>query len=160
MKIINDQEKIKPWYKEFYVWLLILFPTLAVIGGIVTTILAVQSNDGLVVDDYYKHGLEINRTLERDQNALDYQLNVDIILNQELEEVVMVLTAAPNFEFPKNLSVSFLHATRLGLDKEVNMISTKDSTYRGNLSTLALGKWYVHIQHNNWRLIKTINVEL
>ena len=158
MKTISNPEDNRPWYKEFYVWMMLFFPMLAVAGCIVTIILAIKSNDGLVVDDYYKKGLEINRTLERDKNALNYQLNAKINLNQELEEVVMVLTAASNFEYPENLSVSFLHATRLGFDKEVKMILTQDNTYRGNLSKLALGKWYVHIQRDNWRLIETINV--
>lgn len=73
MKTISNHENIKPWHKEHYVWLIIFFPMLAVIAGIVITILAVQSNDSLVVDDYYKQGLEINRVLERDQSALEYQ---------------------------------------------------------------------------------------
>ncbi len=156
----NDSQQILPWYKEPYVWMLILFPMLAVIGGIATTILAVQSDDGLVVDDYYKHGLEINRTLERDQVALDYNLDADIQLDQKLEEASITMSSAPGFVYPKNLSVTFLHATRSGLDKEVHMLLTQEKIYRGNLSVLAAGKWYVHIQYDNWRLIKTITVDL
>jgi uncharacterized protein len=158
MNTINNDENIKPWYKEFYVWMIIFFPVLAIVAGIYTAILAVQSDDGLVVDDYYKQGLEINRTLERDQVAFDYQLNADIKLVEELGEITVQLTAASDFKYPENLSVSLLHATRSGLDKEVNMILTEDNIYRGNVSQLALGKWYVHIQYNNWRLIKTIKV--
>lgn len=160
MKTISNHEDIKPWYKEFYVWMIIFFPALAVVGGVVTTMLAVQTDDGLVVDDYYKQGLEINRTLERDQAALDYQIDADIQFNQELEEVFMSVTSASNFVFPANLAVTFLHATRSGMDKEVNMILTEDNIYRGNLPALAPGKWYVHIQRDNWRLIKTINVDI
>lgn len=156
----NDSQQVLPWYKEYYVWLLILFPLLAVIGGIVTTILAVQSDDGLVVDDYYKQGLEINRTLERDKVALDYNLDADIQLDQKLEEVSITMSSVLGFVYPKNLSVTFLHATRSGLDKEVNMLLTQENIYRGNLSVLAAGKWYVHIQYDNWRLIKTITVDL
>jgi uncharacterized protein len=158
MKTISNHESSRPWHKEFYVWMMLFFPMLAVVGCIITIILAIKSNDGLVVDDYYKKGLEINRTLERDKKALDYQLNADINLNQEFGEVAMVLTAVPDFEFPENLSVSFLNATRLGFDQEVNMILTGDNIYRGNVSALVSGKWYVHIQRDNWRLIKTINV--
>jgi uncharacterized protein len=156
----NDSQQVLPWYKEPYVWMLILFPMLAVIGGIVTTILAVQSDDGLVVDDYYKQGLEINRTLERDKVALDYNLDADIQLDQKLEEVSITMSSVLGFVYPKNLSVTFLHATRSGLDKEVNMLLTQENIYRGNLSVLAAGKWYVHIQYDNWRLIKTITVDL
>lgn len=155
----NNPQQTLPWYKEYYVWLIILFPLLAVIGGIVTTILAVKSDDGLVVDDYYKQGLEINRTLERDKIALDYELNAEIKINQDKEDVTMTLTAAPQFIYPSSLSATFLHATRSGLDKEVNLLLTQDNTYQGTLTALERGKWYVHIQHGEWRLIKTVTIK-
>jgi hypothetical protein len=158
MSIVNNENKNLSWYKEHYVWMIIFFPLLAVVGGIITTILAIQSDDGLVVDDYYKEGLEINRTLERDQLAVDYQLQADIKLNEVLEEASITLNANSSFVYPENLSVTFLHSTRAGQDKEVSMILTQDNTYRGNLSKLSAGKWYVHIQRDDWRLIKTILV--
>jgi len=157
---ISSHENSIPWYKEYYVWLIILFPMLAVIGGIVTMILAVESNDGLVIDDYYKQGLEINRVLDRDKIAIDYQLNANVRFNQEIGEVLITITAASNFVYPANISVTFLHATRSGFDKKINMLLTHDTIYSGNLSVLAPGKWYVYIQHDNWRLIKTINVDI
>ncbi|MBL1143120.1 MAG: FixH family protein [Proteobacteria bacterium] len=156
MNPVNNENK--PWHKEHYVWMIIFFPMLAIVGGIITTILAVQSNDGLVVDDYYKEGLEINRTLERDKLALAYKLNADITLNEELGEVVIVLKADDEFVYPEYLSVTFLHSTRAGLDEEVNMMLTEKSTYRGHLSKLVKGKWYVYIQRDSWRLIKTVIV--
>lgn len=158
MSIINDEDKMIPWYKEFYVWMMIFFPALAVVAGTYTIILAFQSDDGLVVDDYYKKGLEINRTLERDQIAVDKQLKVVIELDSQLEEVSIMLTAAAGFVYPESLPVSFLHATRAGLDKEANLILVKENVYRGNLPKLNLGKWYVYIQYDDWRLINTINV--
>ena len=158
MNTSSSNQTPMPWYKEYYVWLIILFPMLAVIGGIVTMILAMESNDGLVVDDYYRKGLEINRVLDRDKNAIDYQLNADVRFNRELEEVLIAITATSNFVYPAAISVTFLHATRSGFDKEINMLLTHDNIYSGNLSVLAPGKWYVYIQHDNWRLIKTINI--
>ena len=158
--MLNDNpQQVLPWYKEYYVWLIILFPLLAVIGGIVTTILAVQSDDGLVVDDYYKQGLEINRTLERDQIALDNELNAEITINHDSEEVVMTLSAVSQFVYPSNLSATFLHATRAGLDKEVNLLITQGNIYKGTITALERGKWYVHIQHGDWRLIKTFVIK-
>jgi uncharacterized protein len=159
MTTIKNDNETRPWHKEYYVWFIIFFPTLAVVAGIITIILAIRSDDGLVVDDYYKQGLEINRTLERDQLAVDYQLDANIKLNPELEEVIIKLTANETFVYPDNLSVSFLHATRAGLDQEANMLLTQDVTYRGNVAGLAPGKWYVHIQRDNWRLIKTLYVK-
>ena len=71
----------KPWYREPFVWLVILFPASAVIGGMITISLAISSDDGLVVDDYYKRGLEINRTLERDKAAARHGIQATLGFN-------------------------------------------------------------------------------
>lgn len=159
MSINNNIENVLPWYKESYVWLIIFFPMLAVIAGIVTIVLAVQSDDGLVVDDYYKQGLEINRTLERDKSAVDQGLKAVIKINREHGEMVLTLSAVEKFIYPVNLAVKLLHATRSGLDKEVNLILTQNNRYQGQLTALEKGKWYVHIQRDDWRLIKTIYID-
>lgn len=158
MNIINEKQEILPWYKEYFVWMILFFPSLAIVGGIATMILAIKSDDGLVVDDYYKNGLEINRTLERDQSAINYGLDANIELDTKFEEVLIQFTSGPDFVLPSNIEASFLHATRSGLDKEASLLLTDNNNYRGNLPELELGKWYVHIQHDDWRLIKTINV--
>jgi hypothetical protein len=42
-----------------------------IIAGAITTWLAATGNTALVADDYYKQGLTINRTLERERLADD-----------------------------------------------------------------------------------------
>ena len=64
---MND---VTPWYKQFWPWFLMALPATAVVGGIITIVIAMTNPDGLVQDDYYKAGLGINRTLEREQQAL------------------------------------------------------------------------------------------
>ena len=58
-------ENQPPWYKQLWPWLLISLPASAVFGGIATFILAVNSPNALVADDYYKQGLAINQQTER-----------------------------------------------------------------------------------------------
>ena len=156
---MNDDKQTTPWHKEQYVWLIILFPMLAVLGGIITIILAVNSNDGLVVDDYYKQGLEINRTLERDQTAMNYGLDARIKLVPAMEEVIIQLMANEDFSYPAQIEASFLNATRAGMDKTISLIQTEKHIYRGHLSALSIGKWYVHIEKDNWRIIKQFQIQ-
>ncbi len=159
MMTMEEDQKPKPWHKEYYVWFVIFFPALAVVAGIYTIYLAVSSDDGLVVDDYYKKGLEINRTLERDQIATEYALDADIRIDPQFEEVTIKLSSNSNFVYPSQLEASFLYATRSGLDQKVKLLLTDEQTYRGNLAALAPGKWYVQIQKDNWRLTNTIFVK-
>ncbi len=158
MSNLDSDNRITPWHKESYVWLIILFPVLAIIGGIITIVLAIKSNDGLVVDDYYKQGLEINRTLERDHAAVNYALEADIEFKPVTQEVVIHLSAGSGFNYPSELQVSFLSATRAGLDQKISLIQTEEHIYRGNLPALSVGKWYVHIEMDDWRIIKHINI--
>lgn len=52
-----------PWWKHGHVWLLIAGPVAVVVAGVVTFVLALGTPDPLVAEDYYRRGLEINKTL-------------------------------------------------------------------------------------------------
>ncbi len=159
MSHTNDEHPIKPWHREYYVWMVIFFPMLAVVAGIYTIHLAITSDDGLVVDDYYKKGLEINRTLERDQVASSYDLTADVSFEPALKEVIIVLSANNNFSYPETIEAVFLNATRAGLDETARLIHTGGQVYRGQLPALTTGKWYLQLQDDNWRLSQELNVD-
>ena len=63
-----------PWYRQFWPWFLILLPASVVVAGLTTLYIANRHADDLVVDDYYKDGLAINRQLEKKQRAADRAL--------------------------------------------------------------------------------------
>lgn len=56
-----------PWWKHGYVWLLISGPALVVVAGFATLWLAVAHPDPVLADDYYRRGVEINKTLGQDK---------------------------------------------------------------------------------------------
>ena len=66
--------QILPWYKYKLVWMIIAIPAASVIAGINMIYLAVNTDDGLVVDDYYKEGMAINQSLQRDKTAAELGL--------------------------------------------------------------------------------------
>lgn len=143
-----------PWYKQYYVWLLIAFPTIAVIGGIITLILALQTDDGLVVDDYYKQGLEINQTFNRDQAATDKNIGGDLFINEDNNFLRVVLRGNENFIAPQIITVSFIHSTRSGFDQILELHSDDSGLYEGNLPVLQPGVWNVIIEAEDWRLLE------
>ncbi|WBY02484.1 FixH family protein [Ramlibacter tataouinensis] len=63
------QPPAQPWWKQGVVWGLIAGPAIAVVAGVVTTVIAVQGADSLVTGDSYRRGAEINqqRASERAQ---------------------------------------------------------------------------------------------
>lgn len=61
----NDVPGKSPsWWRFGHVWLLIAGPVAVIIAGIVTVYLALSRPDPLVAEDYYRQGIEINKTLE------------------------------------------------------------------------------------------------
>lgn len=59
-----------PWYRQFWPWFLIALPGSVVVAALYTLVLANRHADDLVVDEYYKEGLAINREIRR-QTAAD-----------------------------------------------------------------------------------------
>jgi hypothetical protein len=143
-----------PWYQEPYVWLVILFPASAVIGGMFTIYLAIASNDGLVIDDYYKQGLEINRILKRDKIAANYQLQATLQFNIEGHIAHLYLTAIPSYQLPNQIKLNFHHHTRAGFDESIWLERLGDNFYQGHLPALVMGKWTVELIADDWRLLK------
>ncbi|PKO44964.1 MAG: nitrogen fixation protein FixH [Betaproteobacteria bacterium HGW-Betaproteobacteria-3] len=55
----------RPWWKFGYVWLVISGPLVVVIAAFVSGWIAVRQADPVLTDDYYRKGIEINKTLEQ-----------------------------------------------------------------------------------------------
>ena len=59
----------KPWWREPMMWLVVGGPAAVILAGIATITLAVSRPDPVVADDYYRRGIEINKTLELERRA-------------------------------------------------------------------------------------------
>lgn len=148
----------RAWYREPLVWLIIAFPLTAVIAGFFTLYLAIISKDGLVVDDYYQKGKEINKSLARDRTAAQHGLRAGVTLDVAKQEVVVQLSAAKGRPLPDGLNVRWLHATRAGFDRTQMLSRSPDGSYRSAFPELAPGHWYVQIEAQDWRLQGSLHV--
>ena len=146
--------KPPPWYKQFWPWFLISFPAIAVVAGIATIILAVQSDDGLVKDDYYKAGLAINQTLGRTQKA--HELNLSASVNwDKLTQTITLKLAGKISEPPARLTMQLAHATRANHDQTITLFLAPDKkSYTGRLDTIKSGNWITILEpeEKNWRI--------
>ncbi|WP_353569943.1 FixH family protein [Candidatus Albibeggiatoa sp. nov. BB20] len=150
----------RPWYQEPYVWLVIFFPSLAVVGGMITITLAITSYDGLVVDDYYKQGLQINKKLDRDKAAGRHGLRAFMAFNVSDNVIVIELDKQADYELPSSLNIVFSHRTRAGFDTSLSFERMEGSIYRGQLPDLIAGKWTVELAADDWRLIGAVKMPM
>lgn len=57
------------WWNFGYVWLVISGPLVVVIASIITLYLAISRPDP-VINDYYRKGMEINKTLDAQRDSM------------------------------------------------------------------------------------------
>ena len=58
-----------PWWRHPLMWMVVGGPAVVVVAAIATAWIAMSAPDPIVEPDYYRKGIEINRTLEA-QRAL------------------------------------------------------------------------------------------
>jgi len=150
----NPNIKIQPWYREPWPWLLMSGPAVVVVAGFVTLWLAIASNDGLVADDYYKQGLTINQTLQRDKTAVALGLRGEGTLNPADSRLRLVLTGRYPVEKSPSLRLRISHPTRAGMDQVVVLSQVEKGIFEGQLVPLAAGRWLLTLENTEktWRL--------
>jgi hypothetical protein len=145
-----------PWYKQFWPWFLIAFPATAVIAGIATVLIALADPDGLVVADYYREGLAINRNLERQRAAEKLGLGGELGLDSGDGKVSLQLktAAATRFADPATLSLRLVHPTRAQKDLSATLYKDRYGRLSGLLRIPREGRWQVVIEpeDGSWQL--------
>jgi hypothetical protein len=143
---------IRPWYRETWPWLLMAAPAAAVVMGIVMVVLAVRTDDGLVVDDYYKRGLAINQVLDREARAAALGLEASLAFSPERDRVRLVLAgrAVPG----AGATLRLVHPTRAGHDQVVALARGAGGILEGTLKPPSPGAWWLVLEDSGreWRL--------
>ena len=64
----QEEQSGKPWWQYGHVWLIIAGPAAVIVAGFVTLAIAIKTPDPVVAEDYYKRGLNINKTLAAEKD--------------------------------------------------------------------------------------------
>ena len=141
-----------PWYKQFWPWVLIGLPASAVIGSMVTILLAVQEPDGLVVDDYYKQGLAINQNMARQRAAEARALNGEFSIDLEHGKTRLSLNQALNDV--QSVKLRLAHPTRASKDLNGSLSLDAQGYLSGLIKRPDAGRWQVIVEPHDgsWRL--------
>lgn len=153
-----------PWYRQRWPWLLMLPPLVAVVGGIVTIVLAVRSDDGMVVADYYKRGLAINSELSRSRRAAELGLAAEVSAAGEAAGDGIRVRVRAQQPLPPEaaLRIRLVHPGRSGADRIAVLARVAaeadglGAEYRGVWAEAAQlhapVAWRVVLEGREWRL--------
>ena len=131
------REDTLPWFRQFWPWFLILLPASVVVAGISMVFIANRGAHDLVVDEYYKDGLAINRKLEKKDRASE--LGISATLRVEGQDVI-VLTSGPVHDSRLQLQLS--HPLESNRDFNVALMQSIPGQYRGRLSAEIAPRWH------------------
>ena len=148
--------KARKWHQEPLVWMLLAIPLSSVLVGGIMLWLAVTNEDGLVANDYYKRGLEINRTLGRDAVAARHQVTAELGFIGETGRITADVRAAPGFDYPPALTLDIHHAVKPGHDLRLELTRISDTVYAGPLPPLVPGRWHLVLHADDWRLLDPV----
>lgn len=144
-------EDTQPWYRQFWPWFLIMLPASVVVAGLSTLYIANRHADDLVVDDYYKDGLAINRQLEKKQRAEQQGISAQLVFESGH---VTVKLAEPVEASTLGLFMS--HPLESDSDFQIQLQRIAPGYYQGRLQQAIAPRWHWTLEFDDpavaWRL--------
>jgi hypothetical protein len=158
-----QREDTDPWYRQFWPWFIIALPAMAVVAGLYTLWLAMQTSDSLVIrsDDGIHAVTERNTTAEREAARLGLSALVNI--QTDTGAVVISLSAHPDVAFSNaistdSLSLRMRHPTMASRDSVIELLqaipdANGNPTWAGHFVSAPLDRRYVTLSSGDrWRL--------
>lgn len=143
-----------PWWKQFWPWFLIALPGSVVIASFFTIKMAVDSDDGLVTQDYYKQGKAIHMDASARQRAHDLGILAKVTFVQP-EGVVRVSVSSESLNAIGALQLALRHPTQANQDALLDLQPVGPNLYQAAMPDLSSsGEWNVELNaiDANWEL--------
>lgn len=152
---MSDTSNNRPWYKQFWPWFLIAVPLMSMVLSFTMMNLAINTEDSLVIDDYYKEGKGINLNLTRVQEARVKGIQTTLTFSQNAV-VLHFVHGAP--EDGAALRLEMRHATLKTKDFDLLLVKDALGDYRAALPGDVAGTWQVSLfpLSEAWRITQRI----
>jgi hypothetical protein len=145
---------VKPWYKQFWPWLLIAIPLATVLKSGHTIYVMNQQSPDLVIDDYYAEGKAINMNLAKFKESALRNLQGHILLAGNKAIVRFEKNAA----LEQSLTLQFVHNTFAEKDFTVKAERSGENLFVAELPSTLTGKWNLLVTDDSqqWKLRSTM----
>lgn len=129
--------------KKFFVYMLLFFGIIFSVNAVFIT-LALRSNSGVVVQNYYERGIHYNQTLEQAQFQKELGWMGELVIDGSF--MIYSLHASDGKAVSdKTIFVKMVRPVQDGFDFMVPLSETKDGVYRGKFHAPLKGAWDAHI---------------
>ena len=146
----------QPWYRQFWPWFLITLPASVVIAGLTTVYIAHEGADDLVVDEYYKNGLTINRQLEKKQRATALGISASL----EFSAHSVAVSTQGDVSAGK-LFLVLSHPLEANRDFTIELERLEPGFYAGTIDRPLVHRWHWILENRAspaWRLDGSVDL--
>ena len=151
------KEKVDLWYKEPWMLLVLGGPLIVIIAAIITFYIAWQGSDNVVSRDYYKQGINIDKTIHRDAKAGEYKM----LAHVKVDATGQILLQLVGKTLPETITMtvsSYARSSEYENSQKITLTQVKAGQYDGLLKipstsgNVSNRLWYVIIEGPDWRL--------
>jgi hypothetical protein len=152
------REDTQPWYRQFWPWFIIALPASAVIGGLATLWISLQTTDSLVLrsDDGVRNASDRHIAAERFASAAGLVALVDI--DRDTGTVSAVMRSGALDSLPTTLEFELSHPAFAERDQVITLTKALpdedgNPVWVGHFVTAPKGRYYAVLSSGNtWRL--------
>ena len=152
------REDTKPWYRQFWPWFIIALPASAVIAGLTTVWISMQTTDSLVVrsDDGVRNAAD--RRLSAQRLATELGLAAAVEIDRDTGTVSAVMRSGALETIPAALNFELSHPAFADRDQRITLNkaipdSDGNPVWVGHFVTVPEGRFYAVLRAGDtWRL--------
>ena len=153
-----EREDTEPWYRQFWPWFIIALPASAVIAGLFTVWLSLQTSDSLV--EYSDDGMNVisERNIKAEQAAAEQGLSALLDINLDSGAVIVSVRSASSVEIGNTLVLRMRHPTMAARDISIELQRAMpgaqgEATWVGHFVDVPSGRYFVTLSPGHaWRL--------
>ena len=116
-----QREDTKPWYRQFWPWFIIALPASAVVGGLTTVWIAMQTTDSLVLKSEDGIRNASDRKIAAERLASELGLAAALSIDPGTGVVTVVMRSGDLDTAPQTLDLELSHPTLAGRDQAITL---------------------------------------
>ena len=153
-----EREDTKPCYRQFWPWFIMALPASAVVAGLATLWIAMQTTDSLVIASEDGVRSAADRQIAAQRFASERGLTALVEIDNETRVVSAVVRAQALDELPATLDLELSHPAFANLDQNITLNKAMDNAegnpvWVGHLVTIPDGRYYAVLKSGeDWRV--------
>ena len=152
-----DREDTKPWYRQFWPWFIIALPASAVIAGLTTLWIAMQTTDSLVLVPEQGVRAEADRQVAAARLASELGLAAAVDIDLATGVVTAVIRSGDLENFPATLEFEMSHPAFADRDRLITLTrampdAAGNPVWVGHFVSVPQGRYYAVLKSSEWRL--------